>query len=574
LVRGAILWLQLLPRMYVQLSLAWARRLWWFGALVWQCRAWQYGIVVDAGTGGSRLHAFRWAERVADPLHPHNAAITIPEGMFQVQVKPGISAFTEDVSGLYPYLDRLMSLAKEKLHHLRELWPLIPIYFKATAGARDLFQDERDRIFAVIREYLYACPFRFETDYWARTISGEEEGVYAWLSVNLLSGTFRSSRKSDTWGSMDMGGASTQVAFLPHDVSIVQNFFPLHLSYLSIHLYAHSYLEFGYNDANQRILRQFLWSGASGTEDNPLAHPCFPAGRQFRQPLREPFFVGRSSISVVGTGDVPRCMELATKLLDLNKPCFVPAKSRDFANDSWASGACAISGTYEPALHTAKFVAMGQFSKIARSMGLPLDARSPLSAWFQGTQRLCAAEPSTLKFDAAVDDPESLAASPVPTGWIPDPMASELSRCWKAIWFWTVLHKGFHFPLDTEQIWFAGTLEGQHTAWALGSMAYDANYYPWGGRLELGSLEASAELARGAWPSAWVPAAGPVLGVALGLAVGLAAGLALSTCILSSRWRTAGPRLEAAAGLESTHRSGGHWRWRLKAEGEYRLLGC
>lgn len=451
--------------------MAWNKRLWWSGVLAWQCAAWQYGIVIDAGSGGSRLHLFRWPERVADPLHPQNPAITIPEEVLHVQVGVGISAFAKNVSGLKSYLDGLLDLAKKQMEPLREHWSLIPIYLKATAGARDLFQDQRDEIFALIREYLYECPFRFETDYWARTISGEEEGVYAWLTVNALKGTFRSKRKEDTWGSMDMGGASTQLAFIPEDVSIIQNFFPLHLSYVSIHLYAHSYLEFGYNDANQRLIRQLFTGGASGADHDPLVHPCFPVGARFTQPLREPFFVDRAPISVVGSGNISECVRLARRLLGLNKACFVPAKSREFANDSMAAGACAIAGTYEPALYNQRFVAMGQYSKIAKSMGLPQHERVPLSDFYTGMQRLCATDPASLEFDAEVDNPEALPALLAPTGWIRDPMSLGLSRCWKAIWFWTVLHEGFRFPTGSKQIMFADSLEGRQVGWALGSMA-------------------------------------------------------------------------------------------------------
>jgi len=487
---------------------------------------WQYGIVIDAGSSGTRFHAFRWPDRVADPLHPQYPALTIPEEMFSVAVKPGISAFAGNASALEPYLNKLLELGQERLMFLRELWYLVPVYLKATAGARDLFQDQRDEIFAKVRAVLYSCPFRFDTDYWARTISGEEEGVYAWISVNAIKGTYRSPNKKDTWGSLDMGGSSTQVAFIPHDVSIIQNFFPLHLSYLSMHLYAHSYLEFGYRDANQRVVRRYLKPSA-GTKDNPIRNPCYPAGNAFLQPLQEPFAYGQAPVWVLGTGNFEQCYELALSLLNLNRTCFVPARSRNFTRNPSGDGACAIAGTYEPRLWKRKFVAMGHYAKIAKVMGLPMGEAFNFSEFFEGTKRLCAAPLNALESDEEYNDPGVLNMGAVPPGDLRklDPMYWSISRCWKAVWFWVVLHHGFRFPADSRQIVFAEKLERFEIGWALGSLAYDVNYYPWEGVRGFGGpLVASAPSAAG--PATAEAASGRLLagGTAFGLLLGAALG--------------------------------------------------
>ena len=57
------------------------------------------------------------------------------------------------------------------------------------------------------------------TDLKMRIISGEEEGFFGWLSVNYLMDGFvrrnKSKNSHHTWGFLDMGGASTQIAFEP-----------------------------------------------------------------------------------------------------------------------------------------------------------------------------------------------------------------------------------------------------------------------------------------------------------------------------------------------------------------------
>ena len=76
--------------------------------------------------------------------------------------------------------------------------------------------------------------------------------------------------------------------------------------------------------------------------------------------------------------------------------------------------------------------------------------------------------------------------------------------CWKATWSFALLSRGFGFPLDSQQISFAvpaaaapaGAADAADAAdaaaggfpneppveagWALGSMIFDVNHYPWG----------------------------------------------------------------------------------------------
>ena len=49
-----------------------------------------------------------------------------------------------------------------------------------------------------------------------RIITGEEEGLFGWIAVNyLMDGFTGSSQDRTTYGFLDMGGASTQIAFEP-----------------------------------------------------------------------------------------------------------------------------------------------------------------------------------------------------------------------------------------------------------------------------------------------------------------------------------------------------------------------
>lgn len=379
--------------------------------------------------------------------------------MLQVSVRPGISAFAHNISALEPYMKDLLGQALDKLGALREQWYLIPVYLKATAGARNLYEDQRDAIFAKLRDILASCPFRFDDFYWARTISGEEEAVYAWLTVNAIQGTYRQG-PATTWGALDMGGASTQIAFIPKGISIIQNYYPLHISSVHIHLYSHSYLEFGYRDAQQRLMRGLMhWGYGNGTRRRPILNPCARAHSIFRVNFSEAFALGRARYWVEGTGNVSECMRMATQLLNPNARCYVPAKSREFAVDS-RMGACAIAGVYEPELEERQFIAMGQYAEEAAKLGLPLDRPVPMADWMAAVRTQCTSE-------------------------------SWPRHCWRGIWLGMVITQGLRFPLDTSQIVFSKTLEGQQTVWALGAMMNEVNYYPWQSRNSLALTLAS-----------------------------------------------------------------------------------
>lgn len=491
-------------------------------------------MMIDAGSGGSRLHFYRFPTRVADPMQPRYGATSVPQQIFSVQTRPGISEFVHNISGIRAYLDVLLDAAKAKLEHLREEWYLIPLYLFATAGARDLFQDERDAIFAEVRAVLFQSPFRFDDNYWARTISGEEEGVHAWLTLNAIQGTYKT---HDTWGALDMGGASTQIAFAPKDVSIIQNYYPLHISYRLVHLYAHSYLEFGARDANQRLVRKLhrstsLASG-DGTMADPINHPCFSKGTRFKQPLITPFAVPTEELWIQGTGNFQECIELATDLLEMSRGCTVPSWSREFAEDP-TKGACGMNSVYQPTVAERNFLAIGQYTTMAIRMGLPMERLVSLSQIWPRVAEVCA---------DATDLPNLTAGT--------NPFNTHVFDCWKSVWIWVVLRHGLRFPMETKQIMFAKTLHGQSTSWALGAMMNEVNYYPWksgasGGGLfgGLGLSEPAPTLRGGEGGAApgdrkavsmgWV-----YLAAALGLCVGIGVGVVGAVHMLATSSRKA-----------------------------------
>jgi Golgi nucleoside diphosphatase len=99
-----------------------------------------------------------------------------------------------------------------------------PIVLFATAGMRLLQKDEQRSIIDKVCAEFKDSDFLFKScKGQVRVISGEEEGIFGWLAVNYMTKSFtgepvstkNSIERSSTFGFLDMGGASAQLAFEP-----------------------------------------------------------------------------------------------------------------------------------------------------------------------------------------------------------------------------------------------------------------------------------------------------------------------------------------------------------------------
>jgi Golgi nucleoside diphosphatase len=90
----------------------------------------------------------------------------------------------------------------------------MPLLMLGTAGMRDLAEELKRPLEKAINKYLEGCGFKGEYS----TISGEEEAAYGWIAANWSLGTFVELKQQSPqkYGYLEMGGASAQIAFLPH----------------------------------------------------------------------------------------------------------------------------------------------------------------------------------------------------------------------------------------------------------------------------------------------------------------------------------------------------------------------
>lgn len=204
--------------------------------------------VVDAGSTGSRVHIYAYE------LDEKNTPAAIKE-LWSNKITPGFSTLQPKQRVIDGYLRSLF--ARAPVDH-------IPVYFYATAGMRLLSQAKQHALYEALEQWFLGQPqWILKAD---KTITGNEEGLYSWLSVNDYLGAFGAKPKPVV-GVMDMGGASVQISFPVHDTAGInpRDLQSVDIGEQHITLFVHSFLGLG-----QTILfEQFL--------DSPV---CFAEGYQ------------------------------------------------------------------------------------------------------------------------------------------------------------------------------------------------------------------------------------------------------------------------------------------------------
>ena len=179
----------------------------------------QYGLVVDAGSSGTRLRIYCWPPfswaalpKISDVvLQRDTGGLNLADAT--LRRRPGLAEFVRSP-------DQAVAQVLSLVDEARQQW--VPddraasalLYVKATAGLRLLPVRQAELLLEAVSNGLSnrtRCPFSFVD---ARVISGEEEALFGWLSANVLLGRLghASSAHSDSVGWLDLGGASAQLA--------------------------------------------------------------------------------------------------------------------------------------------------------------------------------------------------------------------------------------------------------------------------------------------------------------------------------------------------------------------------
>jgi len=385
-------------------------------------------------------------------------------------MRPGISAFADNIEGLQGALAPLIQFAKEVLQGKEQYWSLYPIFLGATAGVRELAIEQQNAVMSRIQELFNNksfCPFLFETDY-ARVLSGEEEGVYGWVAANFLLGTFQeamlgygSANSQHTYGALDLGGGSTQITFFKQNQEIMSSMFKLLIG-ASKHwnLYTHSYLGFGHVSSRDRMDTQLQTQYPNSKQIRDM---CLPPGS-----LRT---LNTSGTEVELYGDentsADNCISqiYAIFMKETNVWCnFV------YRNE------CSFANTYQPPLPlvgntttVANFLGFSGFAKAFQILGMP--TRATLTDMKVALEPLCLMTKKQLH--------HWVKANPNVSSTDIDSAGGLDNVCFFNAYVIALLNYGYGFPMNFT-LMAQNEMKDLSISWALGSVIYQINsQFPW-----------------------------------------------------------------------------------------------
>jgi Golgi apyrase len=304
---------------------------------------WRYGVILDAGSSGTRIHIYRWlknsvAKDQGTTLQTHMLPELETHDRWTKKTHPGVSTFGETPKSIGP--DHLAPLLE---HALKEIPSYAvaetPLFLFGTAGMRLLPEYQRKTLLKEICKYVqtktaFSVP---DCDQHIQVIPGETEGLYGWVAANYLLGGFDSpadhlhGKGHHTYGFLDMGGASAQIAFAPNSTEAEKHANDLKLLRLrridgsaeEYRVFVTTWLGFGANEARRRYVKALI-EALGDDKVAELPDPCLPTGLKMSSkgkvlpvdnsaPYEAPY--------LIGTGRFDECMRLTNPLLDKDAPC-------------------------------------------------------------------------------------------------------------------------------------------------------------------------------------------------------------------------------------------------------------
>ncbi|XP_075720601.1 ectonucleoside triphosphate diphosphohydrolase 6 [Rhinoderma darwinii] len=214
-----------------------------------------YGIMFDAGSTGTRVHVYKFSQTSSGEPH-------LEHELFKA-IKPGLSAYADEPDKCAAGIKDLLHIAIEEIpERLRRSTPLV---LKATAGLRLLPEEKAQKLLGTVTNIFQSSPFLVGKES-VSIMDGTDEGIFAWITVNFLTGGLTNA-SAKLAGMLDLGGGSTQITFYPYERTtfttappgFITNF---QLFNRTFHLYSHSYLGLGLMSARLQIM--------GGTEGKPL----------------------------------------------------------------------------------------------------------------------------------------------------------------------------------------------------------------------------------------------------------------------------------------------------------------
>lgn len=467
-----------------------------------------YGIVMDAGSSGTRAYLYYWPEHSGDKRELLRIQPLLQDGEPMVKkVTPGLSSLAETPDNAFEYLRPLLQFASDNIPTSSH--KETPLYILATAGMRLVEKTQQEKILSNLRNGIRQnFSFYFPEEH-LEIISGKQEGIYQWLAINFVLGRLSHRQPGDgaveliaveqghggenmvlrprTVGAIDMGGASLQVAMeittnlqlegmSEKDKSQVVEInlgCTEHDTEHTYRLFVMTYLGFGANEAMARhhrhLLIENLDTDANGLDPrHRIKDPCRPIGMKDNitlnldlealnvEPVHKTKLSEAQEIHLYGSGEWDTCYariqnytKAADKFVSCNQNCPDPGMRIppiQFDNSEFF-------GFSEFWYSMEDVLGMGgkyMFYKY-RTASKDFCATRWLTTWARFLQGLY-----------QNSDTERLQ-----------------TQCFKSVWLTVALHEGLTFPKSYGHLSAApNTVNGQVVHWTLGALLYRTRFFP------------------------------------------------------------------------------------------------
>ncbi|KAL4503114.1 hypothetical protein ABPG72_014343 [Tetrahymena utriculariae] len=184
-------------------------------------------VLLDAGSSSTKVRVYKSVCRRTSQIPQLEALVPKDENGKdkyddKIKAADGKNALTAVDLDETPYTN-YFSLAFKIVNDIKTFYSLNTkpfLFLRATAGLRQLgTEQEREQILDLVRKvFRKSNYFHFLDDSWVKIITGEEEGLFLWLSVNYAYQKIKHQNTqqfdaSDSIAVIDIGGASAQTAF-------------------------------------------------------------------------------------------------------------------------------------------------------------------------------------------------------------------------------------------------------------------------------------------------------------------------------------------------------------------------
>lgn len=309
-----------------------------------------YLVVIDSGSSGSRCYVYHYPS-VAEDSDNDFAVATTKKGKrpfphvsqegkkWRKKIRPGIATLAGEKKAIQGHIKELVEFAEKVVPKSQRA--RTPLFLHATGGVRLLKKKQQHALLTTACEWTQKhsqflvpdCETHFNA------ISGQVEGIFGWVALNYLIGGIDDPTSHDhgkdhyTYGFLDMGGASTQIAFIPNTTEVDRHkpdLFKVRLTAFDEEddqlndVFSESFQGLGVNEARRSFLRS---KALNKTTDGVIEDPCVPKGlrstftkRQlfsrdiddFEEDLKEHFKGAMDEMDEMGTAAMDEMNEMGT----------------------------------------------------------------------------------------------------------------------------------------------------------------------------------------------------------------------------------------------------------------------